>query len=137
MLDDAQAVATSLEPTKDWPGFSFKGFDNVKACTLLSLLKSGRPYVEFEHYLDRVLPLDVVDEEGPVVCPIHPDQVAELAAIASLEDVAFENLATSWAATDEFAMWAGSDVRFLLRELGDLAESATLEGKCLFIWQLP
>jgi hypothetical protein len=66
---------------------------------------------------------------------VKPEQVAELAAVAGLDDAEFEALAESWATTEEFAGWSGADVRELLRELGDLAESASLQGKCLMLWQ--
>jgi len=74
-------------------------------------------------------------EEGPVVIGVKPKQVAELATVAGLDEAEFEALAASWAATEEFAGWSGSDVRELLRELGDLAESASLQGKCVMLWQ--
>jgi hypothetical protein len=35
---DAQAVAASAIPAAEWDGFTSSGLDNVKLCTLLSLL---------------------------------------------------------------------------------------------------
>jgi len=134
-LDDAQAIAEMATPTAEWDGFTFNGFDHVQVCTLLSLLSAGRPDAEFQHYLGVVEPVAVGGEEGPVVVGVKPEQVAELAAVARLDEAEFESLAASWAATEEFAGWSGSDVRELLRELGDLAESASLQGKCLMLWQ--
>ena len=136
-LDEAQAVADSDSPTAGRDGFSFTGFDRVQLCTLLSLLKSGTSDAQFDRYLD---PIDVVrssTDEWPVVSVVKPEQVAELATAASLEDGEFEKLAASWAATEEFEGWANSDVRDLLRELADLADTAALQGKCLMIWQSP
>lgn len=134
-VDEAQAIADTATPTAEWKGFTFNGFDHVQLCTLLSLLKAGRPNAEFQRYLSAVEPVAVGGEEGPVVVAVRPEQVAELAAVAGLEGAEFESLAASWAATEEFAGWSGSDVRELLRELGDLAESASLQGKCLMLWQ--
>jgi hypothetical protein len=134
-LDEAQAVADAATPAAQWEGFTFNGFHHVQLCTLLSLLKAGNPSTEFERYLSRVKAVSDPAEECPVVFAVRPEQVAELAAVAGLEGHEFESLATSWASTAEFAGWDGSDVRELLRELGDLAESAVLQGKCLMIWQ--
>jgi hypothetical protein len=134
-LDEAQAVAETATPTTMWEGFTFNGFDQVHVCTLLSLLKTGSPETEFPRYLGVVEPVAVRGEEGPVVVGIKPEQVAELATVAGLEGAEFDSLAGAWAATEEFAGWSLSDVRELLRELGDLAESASLVGKCLLLWQ--
>jgi hypothetical protein len=104
-------------------------------CTLLSLLKTGSPDAQFERYLSLVEPVSEPAEEGPVVVAVKPEQVDELAIVAGLEGAKFEALAALWAATEEFAGWSGSDVRELLRKLSDLAESASLQGKCLMLWQ--
>ncbi len=134
-LDEAQAIADMTTPTAKWEGFTFNGFHHVQLCTLLSLLKTGTPDIEFERYLSVVEPVSSPTEEGPLVTAVKPEQVAELAAVAGLEGAEFESLAESWAATEEFNGWSGSDVRELLRELGDLAESASLQGKYLMLWQ--
>lgn len=134
-LGEAQAIANTATPTVDWEGFTFNGFDRVHLCTLLSLLKTGCAGAEFESYLDAVKVAAVGSEEGPVVAAVKPEQVAALSEIAGLDQAEFETLASSWAATEEFAGWSGTDVRELLRELGDLAESAMLRGKYLMLWQ--
>jgi hypothetical protein len=134
-LDDAQAIAETATPTAEWRGFTFNGLDHVHVCTLLSLLKASRPDTEFQRYLKVVQPVAVRGEEGPVVIGIKPEQVAELAAVAGLDKAEFAALASSWAATEEFAGWPGSDVRELLRALGDLAQAASLQGKWLMLWQ--
>jgi hypothetical protein len=134
-LEDAQAIAKTATPAAVWQGFTFNGFDHVQVCTLLSLLKTGRPDAEFQHYLNVVDPVAVGGEDGPVVVGVRPEQVAELAAVAGLEGAEFETLAAAWAATEELAGWSRLDVRDLLREFGDLAESASLQGKYLMLWQ--
>jgi hypothetical protein len=133
--DDAPAIAATATPTAKWDGFTFNGFDHVQVCTLLSLLRAGHPDAEFERYLGVVEPVATGGEEGPVVVGVRPEQVAELAAVAGLDEAEFEALAASWAATEEFAGWSVTDVRDLLRELGDLAESASLQGKWVMLWQ--
>jgi hypothetical protein len=70
-----------------------------------------------------------------VVVGVRPEQVAELAAVAGLDDDEFEALAEAWAATEEFAGWSAAEVRDLLREMGDLAESALLQDKWVMLWQ--
>jgi hypothetical protein len=52
-----------------------------------------------------------------------------------LEEPEFDSLAASWAATEEFNGWSQTDVKDLLRELGDLAETALAKDKILMIWQ--
>jgi hypothetical protein len=134
-LEEAQAIADTVNPTAEWEGFTFNGFHHVQLCTLLSLLKTGDPSAEFDRYLDLVEPVSASVEEGPIVFAVRPEQVVELATVAGLDEPEFESLAESWAGTEEFAGWSGADVRELLRNLGDLAESASLQGKCLMLWQ--
>lgn len=134
-LDEARAIAASASPTAEWEGFAYNGLDHVQACTLLSLLKTGRPDTAFQHYLGIVEPVAVDGDDGPVVVGVRPEQVAELATVAGLDEAEFEALAASWAATEEFAGRSGADVRELLRELGDLAELASLQGKCVMLWE--
>jgi hypothetical protein len=133
--DAAEAVADSACPTADRDGFTFNGFDRVQLCTLLSLLKAGEPDAEFERYLDRIDVVSASSGEWPVVSVVPLELVTELSAVARLEGAEFEALAAAWAATEEFAGWSSADVRGLLRELGDLAESALLQGKCVMLWQ--
>ena len=134
-LDETRAVADAMNPTDEWEGFTFNGFDRVQLCTLLSILKAGSPDVEFPRYLRAVEPVASGGDEGPLVSAVKPEQVAELAAVARLDEAEFERLAMSWAATEELAGWDGADVQALLRELGDLAESASHKNKCLMLWQ--
>jgi hypothetical protein len=134
-LRDAQGIADSATPTTHWPGFTFHGFHNVKLCSLLSLLKTGRADADFERYLDLVDVVSAPTEDGPLVFAVRPAQTAELAVVAAFEEAEFESLTASWAATEEFAGWTRDDVRELLRALTDLAETASLEGKSLFLWQ--
>ena len=134
-LDEAPAIAEDVNPTVGRQGFTFNGFDHVQLCTLISLLKAGAPDVDFMRYLGAVEPVALGGEEGPIVIAVKPEQVAELAAVARLKDADFASLASSWAATAEFAGWPGSDVQELLRELGNLADSAARQGKHIMIWQ--
>ena len=71
-----------------------------------------------------------------MVVAVRPAQVIELAAVATLDAAEFEALASEWVATDEFVGWSVANVRELLRELGDLAEFASLGGECLWCGSL-
>jgi hypothetical protein len=132
---EAQDIVNCDAPASNWDGFTFNGFHNVHLCTLLSLLKASSPSAEFDHYLNMVELITPRDQGTPAVSAVRPEEVAELSAVASLDEDEFESLAQSWGATEEFNGWTDEDVRELLRELGDLAESASLERKWLFLWQ--
>jgi hypothetical protein len=134
-VDEAQAVADSDSPTTVRDGFTFTGFDRVQLCSLLSLLRSDSAEAYFDRYLDSIDVVRSSTDDWPVVSVIKPEQVEELAAVASLGAPEFERLAASWGATEEFEGWAGSDIRDLLRELADLADTARLQHKCVMIWQ--
>jgi hypothetical protein len=134
--DEAQAVADTECPAVDREGFTFSGFDRVQLCTLLSILKTGAPEAEFDRYLDRIKVVTASSGEWPVVSIVPAELVAEVSAVGGLEGDEFEVLAAAWAMTEEFEGWSPSDVRQLLRDLGDLAESASLQDKCLLLWQI-
>ena len=135
--DEAQALADTDSPANDREGFTFNGFDRVQLCTLLSLVKSGNWETHFDHYLDAIEVVSSSTDTWPVVSVVKPEQVAELASVAALDDDEFDRLAASWAATEEFAGWESQDIVDLLRTLTDLADSASLQKKCLMIWQSP
>jgi hypothetical protein len=134
-LFEAQAIAASDDPAAGREGFSFRGFDRVQLCTLLSLMKSGGPDVEYERYLSKIDVFSPSSGEWPVVSLVPAELVAEIAVVARFEGSDFEDLAASWQVTEEFVGWLRSDVRDLLQQLGDLAESASLQGKCLILQQ--
>jgi hypothetical protein len=75
--------------------------------------------------------------ELPVVHVVNPEAVATLAAVAAMEGDELRELAEAWSATEEFSGWTDAEATELLRAIGDLAESASLENKCLFLWQGP
>jgi hypothetical protein len=135
--DEAQALANTDDPAAARQGFTFSGFDCVKLGTLISLLKTGGPDAGLERCLHRIDVVRASSREETVVSVVPPELVAEVVAVAGLEGAEFDALAASWEATEEFAGWSRADVRELLRQLGDLAESASLRGKCLMVWQSP
>jgi hypothetical protein len=133
--DDLAAVVEDDEPSARWDGFSYRGLDNVKICTLLSLVRTCSPHAGFEAALGTV---DVVSgdeaEEGRIVFVVEKDDLKTLATVGQMDDTAFAALASQWGATDEFEGWSRDEVNDLLRQIGDLAESAELIGNCLFLW---
>lgn len=135
-LEEAQAIANSDGPAAIWNGFTFNGFDRVQICSLLSILKTGDPLADFDTYLDRIPIVGASDGDWPVVSILVHEILAELSQVAAMEELEFETLALAWAKTGEFEGWAQSDVRHLLRDFVDLADSAVLEDKCLMLWQI-
>ncbi len=131
--DAANDILASDNPTASWDGFSFKGADNIKIATLLSLLSSQSHDADYEKWL-AAIPCVVDSENGPWVFAFPENAVKSLSTIAAMDEDEFEQLAKRWGATDEFRGWHPEDVNDLLREIGDLAETATLEQKSMFLW---
>jgi hypothetical protein len=99
------------------------------------LLLAGDPMQDFDRCLDLVEAVIPPADEGPVVFAVHADEVAALAAVVAMERDEFDRLSEAWGSTEEFEGWSKPEVSELLRAIGDLAESASLEGKCLLLWQ--
>ena len=113
-----------------------KGIDNVKLATLLSLRRSGSPDAEYDTCLDAVREM-TGSEEGPWVFAVASEHLRSLAEIAALEDDEFDALTNAWGATEEFEGWERAEVSAVLREIGDLAETANLHRKVLMLWVSP
>jgi hypothetical protein len=124
---------SSGDPTNSWDGFAFKGVDRVRLITLWSLIESRSPDDRFQ---DRSETVRVIQDEGDQrsVDVIPEKMVAALASVAALPDGDFDRLAASWGETEEFEGWEEAEVADLLRLVGDLAETAQLEGKTLLLW---
>lgn len=60
--------------------------------------------------------------------------VESLASVASLEREEFDALVEKWVATEEFDGWEKDEVDQLLREVGDLAETANLVDSTMMLW---
>jgi hypothetical protein len=60
--------------------------------------------------------------------------IETLASVANLDDNDFDALAVAWSSTDEFDGWEEDEVNDLLREVGDLAETAKLKGSAVMLW---
>ena len=132
--DELENLACSDDPARRWPGFAFSGLDVVKICALLSLLKGGSPDGE---PLATAGDVEGHGHEGkapPHASTLGPDDVAELAVTAGMEDSELDELAMDWGSTHSFLGWSEWEVGELLRRIGDLAETAMLQEKCLVLW---
>jgi hypothetical protein len=60
---------------------------------------------------------------------------ARASRVSALDEDEFQSLQGTWSSTDEFDGWDEADVSALLREVGELADTARLEGKMLILWR--
>jgi hypothetical protein len=134
-LSDVPAIVCSVNPTTRWEGFTLNGLDNVKLCTLLSLLQTGDGSLDFDRYLRLIEMVGPPTDDGPLVYAVHPAQVAELAEVAELDGDDFHRLARAWGRTEELEDWYEFDVAEMLRGIGSLAESASIGDRCLILRQ--
>ncbi len=132
---EVEAVLSSDEPLNSFDGFAYKGLDRVRLITLWALAEHGSPSERYDERLDAVLVIRDRDD-GRWVDIIPPKMLAALATVPSLDDD-FDRLAQSWGQTEEFEGWEENEVLDLLRQVGDLAESAQLAGKTLLLWVEP
>jgi hypothetical protein len=131
--DAARAVCESDEPLTQYAGFTFKGLDNIKLATLLSLISCGSAGQQYEQWLAAV-PMSVeLGEDGPWAFALTHEAVETLASVASIDGDQFDQLATAWSSTEEFSGWQPDDTIELLRLLGDTAETATLNSEGLIL----
>lgn len=130
----ANDILASDAPAEEWQGFTSNGMDDIKMATLLSLLSSRSPNADYDRWLSAMTVFGAENEDGPCVYLLPDAAVGVLAAIAAKEGDEFEELAKSWGATEEFEFSEPEEVREFLRDIGDLAETARLERKAMFLW---
>ncbi|OAI53151.1 hypothetical protein AYO47_01010 [Planctomyces sp. SCGC AG-212-M04] len=130
---EAESVTDSDEPSGSWEGFAFAGLDRIKLTTLAAILEQGEAYESLDSRLDAISVVRNSDD-GPWVDVLPPEMVLTLSRIASMEGDSIQDLLEKWSATDELEGWGKNDVCDLLREIGDLAESAVLQRKTLLLW---
>lgn len=100
----------------------------------MSIQRSGSADGALEACLDAVQDVAGSSENGPFVSVISGGYLATLAIVAGLDAHELDRLAQEWAKTEEFEDWEFADVRDLLRSIGELAESASLQGKSAMLW---
>lgn len=129
-IAQAEAVAASLTPAKEFGGLDAKGIDPVKLCQLKALLLA-KPYDGSWLSDFRFLAGD--KDEGPWVTSVPSDLVA---AIAALPDSGLHSTAIKWHAAEEFQAdrWHVSDVETRLTEIHHLAKQAASAGKAVLMW---
>jgi hypothetical protein len=133
---DAKVLLDSEDPLESWDGFAYTGLDRVRLITLWALAESASPDDQFDERLDAVRVINDNDLDRWVDI-LPPEMVAALGTITTLDDREFDRLARSWRDTEEFEGWKEDEVFDLLRQVGDLAETAQLENKSLFLWTDP
>ncbi|MGO9465484.1 MAG: hypothetical protein ACLQIB_53380 [Isosphaeraceae bacterium] len=135
VADEGQAteVLRSDNPAAAWDGFTCKGLDDVRLVTLWSLIDSGTTDDRISERLDGVKRFESRDANRWVM--VLPTRMVEsLASVASLEREEFDALVEKWVATEEFDGWEKDEVDQLLREVGDLAETANLVDSTMMLW---
>ncbi len=130
---DAKALLDSEAPLESWDGFAYTGLDRVRLITLWALAESASSDDQFDERLDAVRLIKHKDLDRWVDI-LPPEMVATLRTITTLDDSEFDRLARSWRDTEEFEGWKADEVFDLLRQVGDLAETAKSENKSLFLW---
>jgi hypothetical protein len=132
---DARAIAKSHSPSREWQGFFWKGLDPVVLSSLWSILKGETPNVEtVVQQVDRFRMVQQVSEDGPWLFSL-PREFRDLLANISNEPPAIIGpVEQAWGATEELEHWSPADVEECLGKLADLASSAALEDKDLFLW---
>ena len=133
---DAKVLLDSEDPLESRDGFAYTGLDRVRLITLWALAVSASPDDQFDERLDAVHVINDKDLDRWVDI-LPPEMVAALGTIATLDDNEFDRLARSWMDTEEFEGWKEDEVFDLLRQVSDLAETARLENKSLFLWTEP
>jgi hypothetical protein len=129
-IAQAQSVAASNAPARDFGGLDAKGIDPVKLCQLKALLLA-KPYDGSWVSDFRLVAGD--KDEGPWVMIVPGDLVA---AIAALPDSELHSTAINWHASEEFQAdrWNAPDVETRLKEIHHLARKASSAGKAVLMW---
>src|SRR5262245_35548662 len=122
---EVDAVAASDAPSSSWNGFAFRGLDHIQLITLWALIETGSPDDDFDARLDAV-PIASDSDDGPHVAVLPEKMVPVLSQVSALDEDGFQSLLGKWHSTDEFEGWNEADVSDLLREVGDLADTARL-----------
>jgi hypothetical protein len=135
VADEGQAteVLRSDNPIAAWDGFTFRGLDDVRLITLWSLIDSGTTDDRISERSDGVKRFESRNANRWVM--VLPTRMVEsLASVASLDGEDFDALVEKWVATEEFDVWEKDEVDQLLREVGDLAETANLVNSTMVLW---
>ena len=127
---DSERVCDSDCPSQDFAGRDAKGIDTVKLGTLHAILTGADfdPSFMSDCLCSR-------GEDGPWVFEVPSDMVKRLAALTA-QDVS--SVGRKWAATEEFSTpgdsWPIDAVEDALRNLTELCNQATDEGKTVLMW---
>jgi hypothetical protein len=130
---EVKAVLDTDDPIDAWEGFPCRDLDSAKLVSLWALVEGGDLRHEIARRRDDVPAIP--DPYGhPWVAVVPPPMLESLAAIAAMDDDEVERLAGEWGRGEEFEGWDRQEIFDLLRDVGDLAETALLERKTLLLW---
>ncbi len=133
--DEAAAInAAGGAHLQSWPCLGSKGIDCIKLGTLSQIL-AGRPLDDIDAIVNFMIndALDQTSDNGPWVF-LMPEQLER--AIAAIGEDIEEDIASKWAATEEFVLdrWQPADVEEYLHDLIVHARKASAAGKSLLLW---
>ena len=131
---EAQRVANSAYPSREFKGIDAKGIDIVKAGMLHALL-ARQPYDL--SFVTRQLMIESDDDDERCAFELPLDFVQSLASLDALQ---IKDVAAKWlemAFSPKFDNWGLADVEVLLLELSALCQRAVREHKVVLMWMCP
>ncbi len=123
-------VGESVNPSEHWPTLQSKGVETIKLATLFCAI-TGR-----EYHNDIQASLELVGgdkDEGPWVFEVPAEM---LEAIARVDPLQIQRVASEWASTEELKMdrWSVDDAAEFIQELSAHARKAGDSAKSLYLW---
>jgi hypothetical protein len=127
---EAEGLAASIDPSKDWPTISANHIEHVKLGRLMSILSSTSYDPGFVGECEQ---LAEGSDEGPFVFQVPPRLVSALAQLAPDQVHA---VGKQWSNAEEFALdhWTREQVIELLERLRGFAQTAAVNGKQMLMW---
>jgi len=126
---EAPTIVASDYPLGTFKGVNIDGLDPLKLAALHSLLV----HKPFGDVLRDYRPIGQASPEGPWLIRLPDELIAFLGKIAPPDQA---SVAAMWASTDQVQEegWSQDNADQFLARLVPLAQSASFEGKDLFLW---
>ncbi len=126
---DAQAIVASDYPLGTFKGLNIDGLDPLKLAALHSLFVDKAPRDVLRDYQ----PVAQASPKGPWLVRLPHELIAFLGNIAPQDQA---SVAARWASTDQAQQdsWSAEDADQFLGRLVPFAQSASFEGKDLFLY---
>ncbi|HLC05418.1 MAG TPA: hypothetical protein VJK02_20470 [Anaerolineales bacterium] len=127
--DDIPAIVASDYPLGTFKGVNIDGLDPLKLAALHSLLV----HRAFGEVLRDYRPLAQASPKGPWLIKLPDELITFLGKIAPPDQA---SVAASWASTGEVQEegWSQENADQFLARLVPLAQTASFEGRNLFLW---